>query len=81
MPASRVIVAQTSSSLEPAQEPPAGVAEPSRQTRNQEAIAKARDALARRERARGPEHPAVILRNPATAHPYYWAPFILIGAR
>jgi CHAT domain-containing protein len=22
-----------------------------------------------------------ILRNPATAHPYYWAPFILIGAR
>ena len=22
-----------------------------------------------------------ILQNPATAHPYYWAPFILIGAR
>jgi CHAT domain len=22
-----------------------------------------------------------LLANPATAHPYYWAPFILIGAR
>jgi CHAT domain-containing protein len=22
-----------------------------------------------------------VLKNPATAHPYYWAPFILIGAR
>ena len=22
-----------------------------------------------------------VLRNPATAHPFYWAPFILIGAR
>ena len=22
-----------------------------------------------------------ILRDPATAHPYFWAPFILIGAR
>ena len=22
-----------------------------------------------------------LLRNPGTAHPYYWAPFILIGAR
>ena len=22
-----------------------------------------------------------VLRNPATAHPYYWAPFVLIGAR
>ena len=23
----------------------------------------------------------MILRDPATAHPYFWAPFILIGAR
>ncbi len=23
----------------------------------------------------------VVLKNPATAHPFYWAPFILIGAR
>lgn len=22
-----------------------------------------------------------VLKNPRTAHPYYWAPFILIGAR
>jgi CHAT domain-containing protein len=22
-----------------------------------------------------------VLRNPATAHPFYWAPFILIGGR
>jgi CHAT domain-containing protein/Tfp pilus assembly protein PilF len=59
MPASRAILAQTSGAPERAPEPPPDVAQPSRQSRNQEAIAKARDALTLREKASGPEHPAV----------------------
>ncbi|MBI3456088.1 MAG: CHAT domain-containing protein [Candidatus Rokubacteria bacterium] len=39
-------------------------------------------ALARTGRAAAFQQAQLaVLRNPATAHPYYWAPFILIGAR
>src|SRR2546421_5688861 len=59
MPAPQVILAQISDPPERAQDPPPEIAAPSRQSRNQEAIAKARDTLAQRERAQGPGHPAV----------------------
>src|SRR5947207_9557999 len=59
MPAPQVILAQIAEPPERVQDPPPEIAAPSRQSQNQEAIAKARDTLAQRERAQGPGHPAV----------------------